>query len=203
MRTDRWFTSGAAVLTAGFEVLTLAAPIGIADAASPEPCNMHLSVMLTPDVPNPGDLGFLSSLLSNQSGYRLTLERQGRGSVLVLDLSGPGPDDRCRNVIETMRRDAHVLSVDVERVVAHAADVPAVSDDTQTVSIVTNASRKDDRANTHLSLAGLGSLYWAARNPAHAWTVLLPVQPGDVAYGDIRTSCVLSTNTSSAEPACP
>jgi len=36
--------------------------------ASPAVCNMRLSVELTPDVPNPVDLGFLSSLLSNQAG---------------------------------------------------------------------------------------------------------------------------------------
>ncbi len=130
MRTDRWLAFGAAVLTAGFEVLILAAPFSSASAASPEPCDMRLGVVLAPDV-------------------------------------------------------------------------PAASDDTQTVAIVTDASPKAEKAHTHLSLAGLGSLYWAARNPGQAWRVLLPVQAGDVAYGDIRTRCVLSTNTSSAGPACP
>ena len=31
----------------------------------------------------------------------------------------------------------------------------------------------------HVSNAGIGSLYWAARHPSEAWRVLLPVQAGD------------------------
>ena len=39
-------------------------------AASPV-CDMQLNVELTPDVPDPFASGFLSSLLSNQTGYRV------------------------------------------------------------------------------------------------------------------------------------
>lgn len=85
----------------------------VAEAAPPAACDMGLSVELTPDVPNPGDVGFLSSLLGDQTGYRLTLRRQRDGSVIVLELTGPGPDYLCRNVIEAMRKDGRVLSVRV------------------------------------------------------------------------------------------
>ena len=84
-----------------------------AAAAPPASCDMGLSVELTPDVPNPGDVGFLSSLLGDQTGYQLTLRRQGDGSLIVLELTGPGPDYLCRNVVEAMRKDGRVLSVRV------------------------------------------------------------------------------------------
>jgi hypothetical protein len=95
--------------------LILAALLGsdAAAAAAPAPCDIRLSVVLTPDVPNPGDVGFLSSLLGDQTGYQLTLRRQRDGSVIVLELTGPGPDYLCRNVVEAMRKDGRVLSVRV------------------------------------------------------------------------------------------
>ncbi len=115
MKAYRWLTLLAAVLITAFEVLFLAAAGSTASAASPTSCDIRLGVVLTPDVPNPRDYGFLSSLLSNHPSYRLTLLQQDSGSVLVLDLSGPGPEYRCRNVIRTIRRDARVLSVDAQR----------------------------------------------------------------------------------------
>jgi len=83
--------------------------------ASPAVCNMRLSVELTPDVPNPVDLGFLSSLLSNQAGYRLTLQGWRPGSVIVIELTGSGPDSRCQDVVEAMRKDGRVLSIQVDQ----------------------------------------------------------------------------------------
>jgi hypothetical protein len=84
-------------------------------AASPAVCNMRLSVELTPDVPNPLDSGFLSSLLSNQASYRLTLQGSRSGSVIVLELAGPGPGYRCQNVVEAMRKDGRVLSIHLDQ----------------------------------------------------------------------------------------
>ncbi len=84
-------------------------------AASPAVCNMRLSVELTPDVPNPLDAGFLSSLLSNQAGYRLTLLGSRPGSVIVTALTGPGPEYRCHDVVHAIRRDGRVLSIHLDR----------------------------------------------------------------------------------------
>jgi hypothetical protein len=73
---------------------------------------MQLTVELWPDVPDPSDPEFLSSLLNNHVGYRLTLQQQRSSTVVVLNLTGPG---RCEDVVETMRKDARVLSVHSDR----------------------------------------------------------------------------------------
>ncbi|MGO9852761.1 MAG: hypothetical protein ACLPTM_14250 [Steroidobacteraceae bacterium] len=74
---------------------------------------MRLTVELTPDVPNADDAGFLSSLLSNHPEYRLDLLRLDDPSLIELELAGPGPEYLCQSVIETMRKDARVLSIRV------------------------------------------------------------------------------------------
>ncbi len=86
--------------------------------------------------------------------------------------------------------------------VAYAADEPAASDDTQPVAVVT-APVVRERSNVRLSLAGVGSLFWAAHHPAQAWKVLLPLQPDGVAYGDIKATCAVYTNASGSKAACP
>jgi hypothetical protein len=89
-----------------------AAAANPATPSAPASCNLELTVALTPDVPNPRDPGFLSSLLSNHLSYRLILLQQHDTSVIGGELTGPGPESGCRDVIETMRKDGRVLSVD-------------------------------------------------------------------------------------------
>ena len=136
-------------------------------AASPAVCNIRLSVELTPDVPNPLDSGFLSSLLSNQASYQLTLLRQRSGSVIVLELAGPGPEYRCQNVVEAMRQDGRVLSIHLDK---------ELSDETVAVTIAGAPLLPEQKADTHPSPGGIASLYWAARHPRQAWRVFLPIQ---------------------------
>src|SRR6185295_611274 len=84
--------------------------------ASVGPCDMRLQVELSHDVPNPSDAEFLSSLLSNHRDYRLTLQRQNPESAfpVTLDLTGPGPEAGCREVVDSLRRDARVVSIEVQ-----------------------------------------------------------------------------------------
>jgi hypothetical protein len=99
-----------------FATLTLAALVDAhVAAADPPTCDVRLSVELTPDVPNPRDDGFISSLLDNEVDYQLTLWRETSDSAIVLELSGPGPAYRCRQVVDVIRRDARVLSVHVRQ----------------------------------------------------------------------------------------
>ena len=86
--------------------------LGDAATASPQPCDVYLSVELTPDVPNPRDPAFLSSLLT-VPGYQLVW-RQQNGTAIEVELTGPGPGpDQCRAVIEAMRKDGRIQSIQV------------------------------------------------------------------------------------------
>jgi hypothetical protein len=84
---------------------------GDAAVAAPESCDKYLTVELTPDVPNPRDLGFLSSLLT-VPGYQLVW-RQQNGTAIEVELIGSGPEDQCRAVIAAMRKDGRVRSIHV------------------------------------------------------------------------------------------
>jgi hypothetical protein len=95
-------------------VAALAANAAVAGTPPPR-CDLRLTVELTPDVPKARDAGFLSSLLSNDLGYQLTLQQQRDGSIIVVELTGPGPGYRCQNAIERIRKDGRVLSVHVQR----------------------------------------------------------------------------------------
>ena len=110
MRAEHRHAVAAALVTALLGVLG-----GSSTATAQEgDCSLRLEVVLSPDVPNPEDEGFLSSLLNNHLSYRLELLRQQDSSIIELELQGPGPEYRCQNVIETMRRDARIEAIRVE-----------------------------------------------------------------------------------------
>jgi hypothetical protein len=111
MIKDWWLAIG----ISGVVVLASVLVSRTVSAATPAPCHVRLTVELTPDVPNPTDTGFLGSLLSNQVNYLLTVRRERSDSLLVLELTGPGPNYRCQNAIEAIRRDGRVLSVRVNK----------------------------------------------------------------------------------------
>jgi hypothetical protein len=94
-------------------LLAVALGSGSAVAALPELCSLQLKIVLTPGVPDPRNEGFLSSLLTNESGYQLSLVRQVDDSTVVVDLLGPGPDLRCQQVVDVIRKDSRVESVKV------------------------------------------------------------------------------------------
>jgi hypothetical protein len=74
---------------------------------------MRLSVEVTPDVPNPGDSEFISSLLGDHPGYQLFLLQVVDDTHVSLQIQGPGPDKRCNAVVDSMRKDGRVLSIQV------------------------------------------------------------------------------------------
>ena len=63
---------------------------------------MRLSVEVTPDVPNPANVGFISSLLGNHTEYQLFLLRVVDGTHVDLQLQGLGPDDRSQAVVDSI-----------------------------------------------------------------------------------------------------
>jgi hypothetical protein len=83
-------------------------------AADPPPsarCALRLQVQLSPDVPDPRDPGFLSSLASNP-GYTLTWV-SASGFSVVLELAGPGTDYLCHDEVAQIRKDSRVLQLTV------------------------------------------------------------------------------------------
>ena len=108
----------ASVISAAVSVVApfaVAAPFAIAadqPIAAPK-CALRLAVEVTPDVPNPSDSGFLSSLLGDNAGYQLFLLRTVDDTHVVLQLQGPGEAERCQAVVDSMRNDGRVVSIDV------------------------------------------------------------------------------------------
>ena len=192
MKVYRWLSLPGAGLITACAVLSFVAASSTAHAASPDaPCDVRLSVELTPDVPNPEDEGFLSSLLSNHVGYRLTLQPEHDPSMIVVDLTGPGPDYRCEEVIEAMRRDGRVLSIRTDDDDTLAVSVVAAHVPPEQLEELEEPVAPEAPSDLHVSNAGIGSLYWAARNPSQAWQAVSPVHPDDAsgAYADFKARC--------------
>lgn len=80
------------------------------------PCAMRLRVELTSDTANPRDAGVISSLVTSHPDYQLSLEHSDleNSSGIALSLRGPGPEAGCREVVQSMRRNARVVSVEVQ-----------------------------------------------------------------------------------------
>ena len=100
--------------SAGAVVLALLATYSVNadEPMAPPKCSMRLSVEVTPDVPNPSDGAFLSSLLGNHAGFQLFLLQLVDDTHVDLQLQGPGPAERCQAVVDSMRNDGRVQSID-------------------------------------------------------------------------------------------
>jgi len=84
------------------------------DEPTPVPlCALRLSLEVTPDVPNPSSGGFMSSLLGDNVGYQLFLIETIDDTRVTLQLQGPGPAERCQAVVDSMRNDGRVMSIEV------------------------------------------------------------------------------------------
>jgi hypothetical protein len=84
-------------------------------ATAPPACSVHFVAELTPDVPNPRDSGFLSSLLSDNTGFRLYLQHVIDDTHLDLLLMGPGPKRNCREALDSIRKDSRIASIQVQQ----------------------------------------------------------------------------------------
>ena len=114
MRVGRTAASARAKATAAAAALGLFAAYTVKadEPVAPPRCSMRLSVEVTPDVPNPGNGAFISSLLGNHTDYQLYLRRVVDDTHVNLQLQGPGPAERCQAVVDDMRNDGRVQSID-------------------------------------------------------------------------------------------
>jgi hypothetical protein len=85
------------------------------------------------------------------------------------------------------------------------ASIPADSEEPQAAAVVIAVAPLDETSNTNPSFGGIGSLYWAARHPTRAWTMLLPTSAGDEfgAYADIRANCAVFQSAPANRTDCP
>jgi hypothetical protein len=78
------------------------------------------------------------------------------------------------------------------------------SDEAEAVTIAAAPLLLGEEPDTHLSVAGIASLYWAARHPRQAWRVFLPVQLDEYdASADIGATCAVFARAQSGPVACP
>jgi hypothetical protein len=90
----------------------------------------------------------------------------------------------------------------------HVQSLPQVvtfadSDETEAVTIAGAPLLPEQKADTHPSLAGVASLYWAARHPTEAWRVFLPIQlDGYDTAADIKAGCAVIATVPSGRLAC-
>jgi hypothetical protein len=63
------------------------------------------------EVPNSGNGGFISSLVGNHTEYQLFLSRVVDDRRVDLQLQEPGPEDRCRPAVDSMRNGGRVFSI--------------------------------------------------------------------------------------------
>ena len=91
--------------------LCIALVAGSANAQGPPNCSARLLVKLTPDVPDPRAPSFLDSLSADPL-FHLFWVRTSADSV-VLELTGPGPEYRCRSEIRRIRQDGRVVRLQV------------------------------------------------------------------------------------------
>jgi hypothetical protein len=92
-------------------------------AATAAPCDMRLRVQLASDVPDPRDGKVISALLGNHSAYELIRQRPEpeTSSVVAVSLRGPGPATVCREVVESIRLNPRVVSIEVQQDAAGVA----------------------------------------------------------------------------------
>lgn len=93
--------------------LLATAPARADPPMGPPTCSLRLSIEVTPDVPDPTDPGFLSSLLGNHPSYQLYFLGKGDDTHVYVQLQGPGPGERCQEVVDSMRNDGRVSSIEV------------------------------------------------------------------------------------------
>jgi hypothetical protein len=110
---SRFHTAASANAIAAVLGLLVTVKLSADEPRAPPQCAMRLAVQVTPDVPNPGDAGFIASLLGDHPGYQLFLLQVVDDTNVILQLQGPGSPDRCQAVVGSIRNDGRVASIQV------------------------------------------------------------------------------------------
>jgi hypothetical protein len=64
---------------------------------------------------------------------------------------------------------------------------------------------EDESPDVHVSRAGIGSVYWAARHPSQAWRIFAPLaaDAGTRLFRDVTIRCEMVADRSEYETGCP
>jgi hypothetical protein len=78
-------------------------------------------------------------------------------------------------------------------------------DERQEASFAAEAVLPEPRSEAWVSVAGIGSLFWAVRNPVQGWRVILPIQPGRGSDppSEVKTWCRAFVRAPIGPAACP
>jgi hypothetical protein len=100
-------------------------------------------------------------------------------------------------------------SLDLRMPVLHVpvlerATSDADSQEFEDISVI-DASAPEEISDLHVSRTGIGSVYWAARHPAEAWRVVVPITPDSESSlsEDIKVECATFEAAASGRSACP
>jgi hypothetical protein len=74
-------------------------------------CTLRLNVHVTPDVENPRDPGFLSTLVGNPAYSLVFISTSDEPDVQVMQLSGP--PGTCSKEVEFMKQNSHIVNIEV------------------------------------------------------------------------------------------
>jgi len=114
MKRYRWLALAAAARVA-LEALMFVVAHSPAHAAGPALCEVRLKIIAGRDTTDPHHTELLNSLLNAHPGYRLILQSpEVNNDAVVADLAGPGPQANCRAVVEAIRGNARVSSVELQ-----------------------------------------------------------------------------------------
>jgi hypothetical protein len=129
-----------------------------------------------------------ANLPSPKSNPRAAIPEQGANS---------------RNALSLVRGPLDLRTPDLKQ-----AQLPSVStnaaDSDKGLHVVIAGSPQSPEERSSLAHTGIGSIYWAARNPAEAWRALLPIVPdgGSAESQDIKAECA-SVTPPGGQMACP
>jgi hypothetical protein len=108
------------------------------------------------------------------------------------------PGGQAFDLRSAARRNVDALNDSAPRPASH-------EDERQEVSFVAEAVLPKPRSESRVSVAGIGSLFWAVRNPVQGWRVILPIQPdrGSESPSDVKAWCRAIVTAPIGRAACP
>lgn len=185
--------------------------VGILPAAIAAPGDARNYVVTTVEISTPHAPPVSHTLARNDGAERDPQQPTARSRVpdaAAPDMPRANQSDGANadTVPGTPMLDLRLPEVDrVQATDSAAAGTPADAGDLGVVTIATGLTPLAIEAAPDAPGTGLGAIYWAARHPADAWRVLLPVAPRDESASaqDSSADCAPPTGPAIGPSPCP